>query len=352
VKIVVAGYYGEGNLGDDALLYGLLSGLGKRDIEPLVLSGNPDGTFRTFGTRSIPRRNFGAIGEELDSAAALVFGGGGLLQDATSLLSLKYYTHLIHLAKKRGKKVVLLAQGLGPIESFLGKRAASAALKMCDAITVRDAKSLALARSLGAGGRVELTADLAWLVKGVEGSEGTFQVGDMKAIAISARPWGKGRGVAEAFGEFTQILFKNGYVPVLIEMDRSMDTAVLDSIAKQHGGRCPDIRNVTHPGDMVGRISRMHGVVAMRLHAGIFAAAAGIAPLMVAYDPKVSSFAGLLGLPFVTFDSMTPSRLWDAFRSMEERREELDALTRERAAEQVTLANKNIDVLLQILGVS
>lgn len=318
----------------------------------VALAGNPDETHRAIGAYAVGRRDKAAIARELESAAALVFGGGGLLQDATSIFSLNYYCGLITQAKKMGKKVILLAQGVGPIESFLGKRTASNALKLCDLITVRDAKSQSVVRSLGFAGRVEITADLAWLVKPAEGPDSAFQLGDMKAVAIAPRPWGKTKQIAEAFGGFTQILFKNGYVPVLVEMDRSMDTAILDTIAKLHGGRCPDIRKVLSPADMLNRIGRMHAVVSMRLHAGIFAASAGIAPLMISYDPKVSSFATTLGLQNpLPVEAISPQRLWDTFRNFEDKRGELNAQVAARAEEQRNLAMKNIELLVEALGV-
>ena len=125
MRIVLGGYYGCGNIGDDALLYGLLTGLADAPWQITVLSGNPEETRRILGHHAVPRKNLSAIKEAIESADALVLGGGGLLQDKTSLLSLKYYTHLITIAKNANKKVVLLAQGIGPINSFLGKRAAS-----------------------------------------------------------------------------------------------------------------------------------------------------------------------------------------------------------------------------------
>jgi polysaccharide pyruvyl transferase CsaB len=345
-RITLAGYYGEGNLGDDALALGFLTGLRSQDVVVTALSGNPEGTQRALGIRAIARKNIGAINDELKTTDVLVFGGGGLLQDATSLLSLKYYTHLIHTAKKLGKKVALLGQGIGPVNSYLGKRAAAGALALCDLVCVRDAQSLQTARSLGAN-RAELTADLAWLVPSAAEAD-AFQLGAMKSIAVSARPWARHK-VADVFGEFGRMLFQNGYVPVLVEMDRTMDGVILDTIAKKHGGRAPDIRNVAAPQDMLSRISRMHGMVAMRLHAGILAAKCGIAPLMVAYDAKVSSFAQMMGLPFVQLDGLSSNRLWDVFREFEANRDSHNRQTVERAAEQTELARKNMDLLQQIL---
>jgi polysaccharide pyruvyl transferase CsaB len=349
MRIVLGGYYGCGNIGDDALLYGLLTGLGAAPWQITVLSGNPEETRRQFGHPAVPRKNLGAIKDAIDGADALVLGGGGLLQDKTSLLSLKYYTHLIATAKKADKKVALLAQGIGPINSFLGKRAASGALAACDLVSVRDTESLAVARGLGCH-RAELTADLAWLARPSQTPAVEFGMAGMKSVAISARPWSNDKKIAEAFGGFCQILFRNNYIPVLVEMDRGMDTKILDAIAKLHGGRCPDIRNVVHPADMLARIGRMNAVVSMRLHAGIFAAISGIAPTMVAYDPKVASFVQIMGLPkALAVEQLTSEALWDMFRSFEEQRAGFSAEFERRREEQLKLSMRNVELLRSTL---
>ena len=47
----------------------------------------------------------------------IISGGGSLLQDVTSKRSLLYYLSIIGLGKLFGKKVMLFAQGIGPIRA-------------------------------------------------------------------------------------------------------------------------------------------------------------------------------------------------------------------------------------------
>lgn len=349
-KIVLAGYYGCGNVGDDALLVGLLTALNELPVNAVALSGNPDRTIRNLGVSSIDRRDWPRIEKEIDAADALVFGGGGILQDVTSLFSLKYYTRLIHLAKRKNRKVIMLAQGVGPITSFFGRSAAAAALKVVDEITVRDPQSLQVIRALGLRRPVEVTADLAWLVKPDESPETSYGIGEMKTVGIAARPLGRGgakaKAISPAFGGFVQLLYKNQYVPVLVEMDRTMDTTILDTIAKLHGGRCPDIRNVETPGSLLARFKRMHSVVAMRLHAGIMAASAGIPPMMIAYDPKVTSFCNIMELNSpMPVDALSADRLWESFKAHERDRDRLLRVVARKREEQTALALRNVDIL-------
>lgn len=347
VKLVVGGYYGCGNLGDDALLIGFLTGLGERKVTAVALSGSPERTNRFLGVQAIDRRDQAALLKQLEDADALVLAGGGLLQDVTSLYSLKYYTGLINTAKSKGKKVILLAQGIGPITSFFGKRAAAAAFQQCDVISVRDQASMSALRALGYKRPIEVTGDLAWLVEPDESSEGGFGLGDMKTVGIAARPWMKNRNIAPAFAGFAQLLFKNQYVPVLVEMDSKLDTPLLDAITKLHGGRPPDMRNIQSPSALVARLKRMHAVVAMRLHAGILAASAGVPSMMVAYDPKVTAFANQMDFPTLSLEGLTADRLWDSFQRFEQDRSRLIGLLAKKRPEQIALAKRNIDILIE-----
>ena len=346
MKVLVAGYYGCGNLGDDALLQAFYQGLAGTNIQVVAMAGNPERLQRAVGVRAIPRREMQYFKKEMESSSALVFAGGGILQDVTSYFSLRYYAGLIQQAKKMKKPVMMLAQGVGPVTSMLGKSAATAALRQVDLLTVRDSMSAGAARALGYRGHIEVTADLAWLLQPAESSATEFAVGSMKAVAVSVRPWKGEKGLAKVFGEFAQMLFRNGFVPVLLEMDHEMDRALLDEIANLHGGRCPDIRNLHTPSEMMARIARTHGVVAMRLHAGIFAAKSGIAPLMVAYDPKVTAMAEQVGLPApIPLQGITAQRLWSAFEALERDRASITRTMQERVDAMVALATRNLDIL-------
>ena len=143
-RLLLAGYFGCGNLGDDAILVGFVDGVVKENHDLVVLSGAPEETYRLYGARSIARRDFKQIEEELERCDALVFPGGSIFQDVTSVRSPAYYSTLVTKAKKAGKKVFFLGQGVGPLKTFFGKRFAVSAFKAADAIVVRDPGSAAL----------------------------------------------------------------------------------------------------------------------------------------------------------------------------------------------------------------
>ena len=100
--LLLCGYYGEHNLGDDALLQVLVSSLPEpqqllitaRDPAP-VLALAPSA--HTVNRRSLRRCLRAAL-----RADVLVLGGGSLLQDSTSFTSLVYYLLLMTVARLGG----------------------------------------------------------------------------------------------------------------------------------------------------------------------------------------------------------------------------------------------------------
>ena len=142
-KIVISGYYGFNNAGDEALLTAILASL--RAIEPkadiTVISGNPGNTIVKHQVKSLYRfaavRLLQAIGE----ADLVISGGGSLLQDVTSKRSLIYYLSIIVAAKWKGRKVMLFAQGIGPIRNRFMRLLTRLVVNKADAITVRDRDS-------------------------------------------------------------------------------------------------------------------------------------------------------------------------------------------------------------------
>ena len=69
-KVVISGYYGFYNSGDEAMLYAMLQALRKTvpGLEVTVLSRDPGFTAREFGVHSISRVNIRQVYRELHKA--------------------------------------------------------------------------------------------------------------------------------------------------------------------------------------------------------------------------------------------------------------------------------------------
>ncbi len=352
-RILLAGYFGCGNIGDDAILLGAVEGLRNSPHDLAALSGSPEETYRTHGITAYARKDMKAVHQAISSRDALVFAGGSIFQDVTSVRSVYYYANLVKIAKSMGKKVIFVGQGVGPVTRYFGKRWTAASFNQADAIVVRDPASAATLSKLGVKKKVRLAADPAFLLPPVAAiDEGRgFGLGDMKAVGLAPRPLGKQtKQVVELFGGLARLLFQANMMPYLIEMDRDADRPLIDAIEKQQGGKIPDLRKIGSPIDMQKRLSRMDTVIAMRLHAGILATTVGVPPYMLSYDPKVSAFAKMLDFNAVSdLENATPQRVFDGFMTFQKSRERNIALLQSKNEEFVKLARINIDAILEML---
>lgn len=354
-KLLLAGYIGCGNLGDDAIALGFMHAAESLGCDFMVLSGDPGATYNQYKVHSIPRRDMKAVDSAIEACDALVFPGGSIFQDVTSVRSVAYYAQLVKKAKKSGKKVLLLGQGVGPLNRFFGKRLAAGAFRSADAITVRDPASMSAIKALGVNRPVKVTADCAFLLPKPTNMSGedsaSFGVGGMKTVGISTRPYGKRGEVPEVFGELCRLLYKAGYMPVLFSMDRNEDSPLIQDISASQGGKIPDIRKISSPIEIQARLARMEAVIAMRLHAGILAATVGVPPLMVSYDPKVDAFARQLGLGnAIPWQGITAQRVFDQFQSFMKDRDRNLAILERKRDELAKSALDNVSVLKETMG--
>lgn len=349
MRLLLAGYFGCGNLGDDAILLGFLNSIQGRSYEVKALTSHVDVLMRNYGITGVYRRDLKSVKDAIEQTDAVVFPGGSIFQDVTSTRSVAYYAKIVADAKKAGKKVLLLGQGVGPLNGFMGKRLAATAFNSADAVVLRDPASASLLKSLGYKGTPRVGADMAWLLPTLQSNEDTqsYGVAGSKTVGISARPWGKDRKqIISVFAELAQLLTKKGFIPMFIEMDKEEDGPLILEIAKVLGGKVPDMRNMSSPVQIQQRVSRMEGMIAMRLHAGILAATVGVPSLMVAYDPKVTAFANAIGSPTpLSVQGLTAQRLFDGFLSTTKDRERASQSILKRRDELANQAATSIDVM-------
>lgn len=356
-KLLLAGYFGAGNLGDDAILKGFVNGIDGLDFQFRVLCSSPELLMRNLGLQGISKKDFGGVKDAIRECDALVFPGGSVFQDVTSVKSVAYYSKLVSEAKKAHKKVIMVGQGVGPLTSWSGKRLASGAYNAADIITVRDPMSVSALKALGVNQSPRVTADSAFLLpppQERDDSSTQFGVAGMKTIGLSARPWGKDRNktVIALYADLIKLMTQNGFVPVMMPMDAVEDTALGEAIAKIHGGKVPELKGLTTPMQFQQRVGRMEAIVAMRLHAGILAATMGIPALMVSYDPKVTAFANIMGLPTPpTIQGATGDRIFGQFQSFIKDRDKIAANVVRKRDEQIKAAQGNIQALRDCMGV-
>jgi polysaccharide pyruvyl transferase CsaB len=149
-RIVISGYYGFKNLGDEAILSCMVKEIkaARPETEITVISNDPFETEKMHQVKAIPENDFRMQAREVEKADLIVLGGGGLFQDHYPIRIFQFfeshrqgmsrYGNLPLMAKIYKKPLLYYAHGIGPLfskESFLFTEWACG---LADHITVRD----------------------------------------------------------------------------------------------------------------------------------------------------------------------------------------------------------------------
>jgi polysaccharide pyruvyl transferase CsaB len=310
---LLCGYYGEHNLGDDALLEVLLSQL-PAAWEPCVTAHDQRWVAARFGVKTCDRRRLAAVLRRTSACDALVLGGGSLLQDATSPQSLLYYCLLILTARLRRKPVVLWGQGLGPLRRPLSRLLVRGVLPLATAISWRDGESARLAERLGSRGH-GVGSDPVWAYprQTWRGAGGPIVLCWRPLKHLAPGGW------APYLRALASLVEGSGREVVWLPFHQRQDRGLLEWLGGS--GRMPPSLwersrevAVSEPAQAMDLFARAGLVVAMRLHGLILAALAGSPVTALSYDPKVAAAAQGLGCPWWDLEAPADPRLAEVWR--------------------------------------
>ena len=369
LHFAVSGYYGCGNAGDEAVLAGIAASFARRarernrEVRLTVLSQNPAVTTQMHGLAAVDRMNMGAVRAALRDCDLLLSGGGSLLQDTTSARSLLYYLWIARMARGLGKPVMFYAQGMGPLKRKMSRILVRQVANRAAFLTVRDEPSAQLLRSIGVTNpHLEVTADPAFaLAPAPDAAVDALCSAEnislaLPTVAVALRPWnGAGPSPLDIYARLlNELQSRTGAQILLLPMHAGEDVAFALDMAARTGspGVFPVVRNVYAPDVLLGLVGRMQAVVAMRLHALIFAARMAVPPFALAYDPKVENLMGLLGLSksLVSWNDFAPERTASQVASLVADRDAHSTQLQTRAALLETRALRAADIALDLFA--
>ena len=300
-NILISGYYGFDNLGDELLLTALLREL--RQVSPesriTVLSACPRATAARHSVEAAPRNRPLTVLRALERCDLLLSGGGSLLQDGTSSRSMWYYLGLLALAQAMGKDTMVYSQGAGPLLRPWNRALTRAVLSKTTAVTLRDGASRETLEALGLRRPMAVTADpvLSLPIRS-GGGEGT-----QLAWVIHGRYCTT--AVCQALGEAMAALNHQGCTSWLLPFCPGEDTPILETLA-------PWGRMVSRE-QLWPRLGRCGVVISMRLHGLILGAKLGAELVSLTCDPKSDAFLAELGQsPGLPLDELTATGLSQA----------------------------------------
>ena len=323
MKIVVSGYYGSKNGGDEAMLASMLEVLREEfsALDVTVISLNPEYTRRRHHVEAVPRSDIVPIIKKIREADLLISGGGSLLQNVTSGRSLYYYLAIILIAIFFGRHVMLYAQGIGPVRGTLARKLMNLIVNRVDLITVRDRGSLEELERLNiTRPKIFCTADPVLAIKPVPLTFGQeilskhFTSRDGKFVGVAVRHWSGwdnfSRALADALDRLVDVLdVKIVFVPMKFPEDitAAKETAAL----MKSTSAVLDEEFTTR--EILSLVGCMDVLIGVRLHALIFAGVMNVPMVGVSYDPKIERFLDSIGeRPLGNMSDVTAQKIFDA----------------------------------------
>ena len=321
MKIFIIGWFGAGNIGDEAILISELLFLRDQisNVEFYILSFYPERTrqltanipevnkiLRVGSKRDVFKSDFLGIFKAFREVDVVMIGGGGIFQDIYNHYPIPFFTAMALLARLNRKRLILYCVGIGPIRSFVGKKLCKFAANSADIISVRDAGSKDLLKTLGVSRPVHLSADPIFLLEPVrnENVERVIKLhhltGNGPTIGVSVQDllfWknesrkilantldtlSKERGATIVFLPFGT--YKDGW----FNKDKSspVDMVASKKLAALMRGKYSIITDELTPQELLAVIEKLDLVISMRLHGLIMGFNAGVPVVALTYEEE------------------------------------------------------------------
>ena len=309
-KVVISGFYGFDNAGDEAILQSMVSELRKAfsDIDIVVLSENPSKTAKEHNVRSVDRTNMLKICSAINKCDVVISGGGSIFQDVTSTFSMWYYSGILLFALMLKKPVVAFAQGIGPIRNKFNRKLLSYIMNRAYSVSVRDTRSQHELKNLGVRKDILCTVDPAFLLN-VPDYRDSLRVLQEEAnnkelvrprVGFSIRSWKDNVDVSSIFAQVAdKVSSELGVDIVFIPLHYKKDIVLAEEIAAKMKGEAIIIRKSCSPQELIGIYGLMELNISIRFHGLVFSIMNGIPMVPVSYDPKIDSLMELLGMDHI-----------------------------------------------------
>lgn len=294
-KVLISGYYGFGNFGDEAILGVLINKLRELKADIRVLSRYPKKTSRLYNVKATQSFCILQAIYRISRCDILVSGGGSLLQDVTSIKSLIYYLIIINIALLLRKKVLIFAQGIGPINNKFGAFLTKHTLKRCALATVRDKKSRLILNKWNV--ESNLVCDPLFDLS-ISQSNPSNKVGVQLRSFKTLK-----ENLLTKLAEYINKNFADKEIEIYSFQD-NLDLPVCEHFEKILKLINPQIKTKLifsqTSQEILDKFSKLEYLIAMRFHAVLIALKYGVKTLAVSYDIKVEKLAEEAEIPYVS----------------------------------------------------
>jgi polysaccharide pyruvyl transferase WcaK-like protein len=334
-RVVLAGAFGQGNPGDEALLRAFAAALPEH--VPVAASSAPASTAAEHAIPAVDRDDPPAVLRAVRHADAVVVAGGTVFKTLHPSCGrrpgalLRRLTVLAIAAKAMRKPLALVGVGAGSLESASARRHSRAIVQACDLLILRDEESASRLAAAGATAPFRVGADAAWTVLDdapqPAASNGAARVAGATSAGGDARG-ARAASPALASTDFVATL-PSGPAPVVVALSHlaggpELPAALAAGLAPLVSAGAPVLLQPWQPDDVeLGRVvaALLDGarlvvapagldaardafagarlVIGLRFHSLVAAAAAGVPFVAYAHEPKLAGLARRFGQPAV-----------------------------------------------------
>ncbi|MGM0396661.1 MAG: polysaccharide pyruvyl transferase CsaB [Bacillota bacterium] len=361
-NIVMSGYFGFDNSGDDAILKAIVKDM--KEYKPLVrinvLSKDPDKTEEICPVVSSDRFKIRDVYRSMKDSDILISGGGSLLQDVTSTRSLLYYLALMRLAFLLKKPVMVYANGIGPINRPFNRYITKKTLDRVQQITLRDTGSLEFVQNLGVKNKnIKVTADPVFTLDAADNNRVNKifineEIYPKKPlVGVSVRYWKDDENITLEMGKALRDIIDDDDIEVLlIPMHYPEDLEICQKIKRLvDRDQCHILQAKYTAEEIMGIIGKLKMMVAMRLHSLIYAATRKVPMMGLIYDPKVEGLLRELDIPYsISVDNLDCEKFKEVFHAAWADLDNMRNNISDKEERLKRLAYENIEIAFRITG--
>lgn len=360
-KIGISGSYGGRNLGDEAILEGILQELGAhKNLDIVVFSFDPDDTKKRHRVRSVASRELhkDEIIEELKKLDLFILGGGGILFDGEA----EKYLRTVIWAKELNIPVMIYAISVGPLNSAEAKQLIVKTLNKVDIITVRESESKRILHEIGVTKEIEVTGDPAFLIKPEDFTEEMLiEEGinhEIPLFGFSVREPGPAapdlnidhyHGMLANAADFMIERCEGEVVFVPLEQNRDSQHshAIISKMLNTKHAKV--LKKDYSSGQILGLVAHMNFAVGMRLHFLIFATLNQVPFIPLPYASKVKGLLEELEMTMPPIDAWNTGRLCAVLDRAWDHRRQLQKKLEDKLPGVMENARKTAEILLNFL---
>ena len=360
-NVLISGYYGFNNTGDEAMIETMSILLAKRNYGLIVLSSNPDKTKELYNVQAYNRYKIFEVIKAIKKADIIVSGGGTLFQDITSKKSIWYYLGIVKIAKMLGKKVCVAYQGMGPIDTafYRGMTKRTLNKKFVKLIALRDKNAIEYAKEIGIKEeKITFSSDMVFMMQPPAKERSLKILKDnlhgyedgQKLIGFSVREW-KDKDRTDLFAELAdKLVEKYNARIVFFPFHKPKDAEISKIIMHKmkHEDSATLIPNRYLPSEILGTMGLMNVNIGVRLHSLVFSAVMNVPTIGISYDPKIDGFLEMINMtPVCTYEDISVEKI---MQHVDEFMENKKVDYTEKIAEFKRVGEEALDKIIDLIG--